>query len=149
MKRIIPRIILQFIAGIVFAFGVGICVWALSYSLTDILELDSFILNLDNTIYSILFLGLPIGGLLGISMVDKLIFKSQGYNKLGIVIGFSLSTFGTVLVGWILPIFDIRFFDWILPVVHINIDILVFPFVVAFFAVIGYNSIRLFSFFKQ
>jgi hypothetical protein len=38
-----------------------------------------------------LFLGIPVGGVLGIFVLDKVVFKAQGYNLMGIAVGLALS----------------------------------------------------------
>jgi len=44
-----------------------------------------------------LFLGVPIGFLVGISLVDRLLSKRWKINILGLALGFILSQFGIVL----------------------------------------------------
>jgi len=47
--------------------------------------------------FSGIFLGVPISALFGIGIVDKIKFKSKGYNGLGLLTGFILSQCGTVI----------------------------------------------------
>ena len=48
-----------------------------------------------------LSVGIPIGALLGISIVDKLIYKSSSWNLPGIITGFLLSFAGAFVSLWL------------------------------------------------
>jgi len=48
-------------------------------------------------IFFIVFLGLPIGSLLGFSIVDKAFYKSRGWNIIGLGIGLTLSILGAII----------------------------------------------------
>ncbi|MCJ7776702.1 MAG: hypothetical protein MUP16_00060 [Sedimentisphaerales bacterium] len=67
-----------------------------------------------------LLIGMPMSALLGIVLVEKIIFKSAGWNALGIIMGFALSFLGALL--W-----EVRLLDKIgFGLVSILINSLVF-----------------------
>jgi len=48
-------------------------------------------------VFFIVFLGLPIGSLLGFSIVDKALYKTRGWNIIGLGIGLTLSILGALI----------------------------------------------------
>ena len=126
------RIILQFVGGVVFAFGLGICVWCFCFLPAIILDVS--VISVKTMFYLMFFWAFPVGGLWGIFVVDKLIFKSPSYNVLGIIIGLLLSFLGMGL-GFLAP-----------AILHVSTNILIFflPSICALFSLIGYNSVGLF-----
>ncbi len=84
------------------------------------------------------FVVMPLGSLLGIWLVDRLIFKSPCHHKLGILTGFIMSILG----GWFFYVVAAGRVDWL-------ISAYIFPFVIAFFSLIGYNAVSVFRLFKK
>ena len=130
IKRKIVKIVIQLIAGTVLAFAawfgmLGLSV-LLSLLLEEFLQLNTpFFLTTDNVFRGIWYLGMPIGSVLGIFFTDKLVYKEPGHNVLGMVMGYVFSIFavifGIAILGALTSIF-----------------MLGAPFIVAFFALLGY-----------
>jgi len=91
------RIIMEFIVGCAFSPVGFICFGAVHDMLYAKFGIESFFGGDKAGGFCGLFLGVPIGALVGISMIDKLVFKSHGYNIVGLVVGFIVSQFGIVL----------------------------------------------------
>jgi hypothetical protein len=87
--------------------------------------------------YLMFFWAFPVGCPLGMSMVDKLIFKSPTYNVLGIAIGLSVGLIGMAIAFWMPAILGVR------------IDIFLLPLIAVFFSLIGYNAAGLFRYGKK
>lgn len=129
----IGKIIFQFAVGSIFAFGGFCAAWVLCNLVDTFAEItvDWVLLHL-----AAVYLGLPIGSLLGIFLVDKLFFKVQGYNVLGIPVGFLLCVLAIALS------------TWFLQGTRGNIGLYLMPFIASFFSLIGYNAAGLFQLFK-
>ncbi len=89
MQPGIKKLLFEFIGAILTS-----CVLSAGFlflaKLIDILKLDINLGGDKASVFAVIFFGIPIGCLLGILVVDKIIFKYQGYNLLGISLGFVL-----------------------------------------------------------
>lgn len=121
----VRRATLQVVGGLVLAFGLGLFVWCLCF--IPATTLDVRVISVKTMFYLMFFWAFPVGCPLGMSMVDKLIFKSPTYNVLGIAIGLSLSLIGMAIAFWIPAILGVR------------IDIFLLPLIAVFFSLIGYK----------
>ncbi len=90
MQITIKRILAELLGAI----GFSVCLSIGIYYLSKWLEAIKPTLNLGGDkagIFGVIFIGMPIGFLLGILLVDKIIFKFEGYNCFGIAVGFILA----------------------------------------------------------
>ena len=69
-------------------------------------------------LFFVVFLGFPLGSLLGFSLIDKLFYRAMGINILGIVLGLILSLVGAFIGILLLDIFGI-FAVVLLPIIVI------------------------------
>lgn len=122
------KIILEFLIGCLLSGTCFVCFCILNI-LFESLDIEMFFGGDQASLFCGLFLGVPIGALVGISLVDKLIFKSQGSHMIGILVGFILGEFGVVLGIWLLDQIGVR-------------AIFLIPFMVTCLSLIGYNIIR-------
>jgi hypothetical protein len=84
------KVALEFLAGlIVSALGFGF--FAALLQIPILSRLETYLGGDKASIFAGLFLGFPIGGILGIFLLDKIAFKTGGYNSMGIVTGLALS----------------------------------------------------------
>jgi hypothetical protein len=125
MRLVLGKILVQFAVASAFAFG-GF--------FTSFYSFDKFILwrlNLESHFqtcaFLAAFLGIPIGSVLGISLADKLFFKSRGFNVSGIVVGLLLCVLAVALA------------TWLLRGRTGNIGMVSIPFIASFFSLVGYN----------
>ncbi len=93
----IRKITIEFITGCICSPIGFICFGILHDLLYTKCGIESFFGGDKAGGFSGIFLGVPIAALIGISLVDKLVFKLKGYNVLGLVVGFILSQLGIVL----------------------------------------------------
>ena len=98
-------------------------------------------------LYLAALLAAPLGCSLGIYVIDRLIFKYSNHTGWRILAGFLLGFFGIFTVWKVLPLFGMNVFLWIPPVCRTDIDAYVIPFITAFFSLVGYHSIGIFSYF--
>jgi hypothetical protein len=137
------KLFLQYVSGVIVAFILGICVWYLCYFFA--IWTGVTFINIPAIVYLITFLAWPLGCSLGMCFVEKLIYKSTIYSAWKILVGFLTSLFGVVLFMLILPFFGIYMYYWV-PLIHgVYYGDYLYPFIAAFFTLIGYNSIRLFA----
>jgi glycerol uptake facilitator-like aquaporin len=88
MQLIYKRIILQLIGAIIASF----ILIAFYLLIERVVDTSRFDFGGDKSgIFIAIFAILPIGSLAGIYLVDRQFFSFQGYNLVGIVIGFILS----------------------------------------------------------
>lgn len=95
------KMLCELLAGLVTAVvGFGFF-WAL-LRIPGLSRLDMYLGGDKASVFTGLFLGIPMGGVLGIFLVDKVVFKAQDYNMIGIAGGLALSFIlgglGTVLL---------------------------------------------------
>jgi hypothetical protein len=84
------KLALEFLAGlIVSALGFGLFAALLQLPLLS--RLETYLGGDKASVFVGLFFGFPIGGVLGIFLLDKIAFKTGGYNSIGIVTGLTLS----------------------------------------------------------
>lgn len=152
----IVRLILHYIFGLIFAYGLGIwCIGGICYVVLSMLELPA-----DSkayiTLHLFFFLGIPLGGPFGILFVDKLIFKSSRRFLWRILSGFLMGILGSAFVYWALPFLGIDFEGWFEPApisdiyLHLTCGgIESFFLISVFFSLIGYNSVELFRLDKK
>jgi len=124
------KIILEFLIGCFLSIVGFVCFFVLFFLFEYYLDVEIFFGGDKANVFCGLFLGIPIGVLVGISLVDKLVFPSQGYNIYGIVAALILSQLGVILGIWLLDTIGGK-------------AIFLIPFIVTCFSIIGYNSILL------
>lgn len=90
------KIILQFIGALSLSIIAGILFYVIGF-LMMVLELGINLGGDKMPVLLVLFLGIPLGSLLGILLVDRMAFGYEGYNLVGLGIGFVLC----LLVGGI------------------------------------------------
>ncbi len=98
------KFILHFISSCLCAFLVGLLLWSVRELIATFdtiwqLQLASFVFNYEHYMYIIIFLGVPLGSVLGLLFVDKLILKLPEWNVKGILRDFLCSFLGMVLLG--------------------------------------------------
>jgi hypothetical protein len=93
----------------------------------------------------ILFLGIPLGGPLGMLFVDRVIFKSTTHYVWRIVTGSLMGVLGSAFVYWVLPLCGVDFDAWFPPIsdIYLTWGIESFFLISVFFSLIGYNAIGL------
>jgi hypothetical protein len=89
------RILLDFVSSLIFSV-VGFLVFACIYNALES-RLDIDFAGDKGKVFFGLFFGLPFGSILGILLIEKLIYKAQGWNILGIVLAALLSVVGNYL----------------------------------------------------
>lgn len=83
------KIILQFIGALSLSIIGGILFYLIGF-LMMFLELGINLGGDKMPVLLVLFLGIPLGSLLGILLVDRIAFGYEGYNSIGLGIGFVL-----------------------------------------------------------
>jgi len=144
--KIVYKGLLQFVLGTLSSFILGFCMWIARELIAhfDILwkyKISSFILNYDHFLLFIIHLGLPLGAILGIIIVDRLIFKLPTYSLSGIMSGFLCGVAGTIFILWLLPLTKIDITKFIPFFSSFGYDAYVFllPILVGVLSVIGYR----------
>jgi len=90
------RIFLDFVSSLIMSV-IGFIVFAGIYNALDLLKLNiNFAGDKGKVFFGLLF-GLPIGSILGILLIEKLIYKSPNWNIWGIVIAVLLSVISNYL----------------------------------------------------
>lgn len=127
------RVFLELIAGITFAFGGFFVVfYALHYMLWPFdLDIHGYVCA-----YAAMLLGIAIGSVFGIWFVDRIIFKSKGYNLAGTVMGFVTCGLGVMLAIWFLRTKEGNVAMYL-------------PLIGCCFALIGYKANELFTMFRS
>ena len=150
------KILLQFVSGCLCSFGLYRCLdaiwgWLSYFEALWKYKPISFILNYDHFLFFIDFVGLPVGSLIGIWVVDRIIFKVSLNNFSGMAIGFLLSVLGVVLVLWILPLIKVDIVTFVPGFSSMGYDVYVYfaPIMIAFLSTVGYNSVSLFRLFTR
>ncbi len=92
---VMKRILLEFFMGSCFSI-IGFFLVAYSWHFLLMLGIELRFGGDKGTILSGLVFGLPIGGLSGILLAEKLVYKTQGWNILGIVLAVLLSIISSV-----------------------------------------------------
>jgi hypothetical protein len=77
------RIILSFISSVILSI-IGFMALAGIYKTLELLKVDVNFGGDKGNVFFCLFLGLPLGGISGILLIEKLVYKSEGWNILGI-----------------------------------------------------------------
>jgi hypothetical protein len=141
-KNRILRIIMQFITGCIGACGVFL-IWAVL-----IILVDSKYAPPEDWIF-VLFIIMSVGSVSGIFLIDKLVFKVQGYNILEMTIGFLTGFVGIAFLQWFVPAYWGVDILAVCPFVEDLIDdilyaegvryLVVFPLTSTLFSIIGYN----------
>jgi hypothetical protein len=86
----IKKLALEFLAGLIVS-AIGFGFFAALLQIPVLSRLETYLGGDKASVFAGLFLGLPIGGILGILLLDKIAFKTGGYNSIGIVTGLALS----------------------------------------------------------
>lgn len=92
MQISVKKFVLEFLGALLLATAGSFC----SVLFSDVISALKLNINLGGdkaNVFSVLFIGMPIGSLLGILLVDRIFFKYQGYNLIGLCIGFVLCAF--------------------------------------------------------
>jgi hypothetical protein len=84
------KVTLEFLAGLVVS-AIGFGFFDALLQIPVLSRLQTYLGGDKASVFAGLFLGFPIGGILGILLLDKIVFKTVGYNSLGIVTGLALS----------------------------------------------------------
>ena len=104
---------------------------------------DDFIGGL-GTLFCI-FVCIPVGGVLGISGIDRFVFKSRMIFPWKVTVGFLLGVVGAMLVYWCLfPILGSRTFGIFPNFEHITFGYELFFVISVFFTLVGYKTVNLF-----
>lgn len=90
------RLLSKFVSGLFFALLFGLSCYFLGSVLANELPNINFGGDKSGIVFGT-FLGMPVGGLLGFLVVDKIVYKLETYNFLGLILGFT----GSFLVGGI------------------------------------------------
>jgi hypothetical protein len=124
----IKKIILEFVGGCIFSIIVGYGFVGIYMALFEIrgetFSRGGFLI--------MLLLGIPIGILIGISLADRLLSKHWRVNIFGLVTGFILGLFGTVLGIYLLDVIG-------------NVAFFLTPLIAVFLSLFGYNFKVLFK----
>jgi len=119
------RVAIEFISSLFFSI-LGFLLFSGIYTVLEIAKVDiNFGGDKGKALFG-LFFGLSIGGTFGVLFIEKLIYKTQGWNILGIFLAILFCTvciyFGTILLDKIGGVF-----------------VLFFPLIAALMCVLGYN----------
>jgi hypothetical protein len=95
------KIVFEYLAGLVVS-GLGFGFLTMLPRIPGLSWLEIYLGGDKAGVFTGLFLGVPIGGVLGIFLLGKVVFKAQDYNIMGIAVGLALSFIfgglGTVLL---------------------------------------------------
>lgn len=143
-KNRILRIIIQFITGCIGACGALLIL----VGLMIFFDLRG---GLEDWIF-VIFIIMPAGSVAGIFLIDKLAFKVQGYNILGLTIGYLLGFVSIaflqwfVLAYWGVDLFAVcSFFIEDSTIIGDTLNaygirfFVLFPLTITVFSIIGYN----------
>jgi hypothetical protein len=120
------KIILEFIVGCVLSLVSAICFGMLYFLPSEVVGIEIFFGGDKAGPFFVLFLGVPIGAFVGISLVDKLMFKSRGYNILGLTLGFILCQLGILFGVFLMDLIG-------------GTAVVFIPFIAVFLSLVGYN----------
>jgi hypothetical protein len=84
------NVTLEFLAGLIVS-AVGFGFFDALLQIPVLSGLETYLGGDKASVFAGLFLGFPIGGILGILLLNKIVFKTAGYNSIGIVTGLVLS----------------------------------------------------------
>jgi hypothetical protein len=127
-KRVIRKLTSEFIVGTIFSL-----IGFISGALIHYLLTKPFNYNYHGGVFSGLFLGMPVGSLVGILLIEKCFNKVQGYNISGLLFGFLLSS----LLG--------GFISVVLLDTYGSKKYFLIPFIITSFSMIGFHYKELFS----
>ncbi len=100
----LKKIAIQYITGCIFGAAGFICFLFATASIEKLLFTEIFFGGDKSVVFSGLFLGIPIGSLVGLSTIDRLVFRAKRLNKLGLIVGFVISWFGIVFGLYLMDI---------------------------------------------
>jgi hypothetical protein len=86
----IKKLALEFLAGLIVS-AIGFGFFAALLQIPVLSGLETYLGGDKASVFAGLFLGFPIGGILGIFLLDKIVFKTGGYNSVGIATGLAFS----------------------------------------------------------
>jgi hypothetical protein len=128
---IMRRIFLDFFSGLILSI-IGFLMFAGLYSAFELLRININYGGDKGKVLFGLFFGLPLGSILGIVLTEKLVYKAQGWNILGIILAALLSVIGNYLGIIMLD----RIGGWVFILI---------PLLVVSICVFGYNIVFLFK----
>lgn len=128
----VRKVLFQYFSGLIFS-AIGVLLFAGIYRILEMEKLDiEFGGDKANILFS-LFLGLSIGGTFGIVLIEKFVYKVQGWNVLAMVLAIVFGFLGVYLGIVMLDKTGGRFVIFIFM-----------PFFTALMCVLGYNIGMLF-----
>ena len=104
----LKKIGFQYIAGCAFGAIGFLCFAFGTASLEKVFFTEIFFGGDQSVVFSGLFLGIPIGALVGVSVLDKLVYRKRSWNIFGLIAGFLLGWCGILLAICLLDIFDFK-----------------------------------------
>ncbi len=128
--KITIRIIGQLAAASILAFILSSVVWY-TCSLCGV--------YLPATFYSTFLLGAPLGSVLGIYILERIVYKLRKIQLWGMIVGFWIGILGFVLVTFILPNNGLDLFEWSFALLGTRVDQPIFILSTSLFCVVGYN----------
>jgi hypothetical protein len=90
------RIFLDFLSGLILSI-IGFLMFAGVYSALELLKIDISYGGDKGKVLFGLFVGLPLGSILGIVLTEKFVYKAQGWNIWGIILAALLSVISNYL----------------------------------------------------
>ena len=145
------RFIFNWIVGSISAFMLGVILYFVDVALSSIkilweTKLGSWLLDVFHFWFFITLVGLPIGTIGGIILMNKVILKTS-LNRMAIAIGIASSVFGLILVIWLLPAigFDISRMMPNFEKMGYNVQIFLLPLTSGLFGTIGYEIATMIS----
>ena len=111
------KLFFKFVAALAVSLLLSVMFYRVGHYLSN--TLNSVNLGGDKSgVFFVIFLGFPLGSLLGFSLIDKLLYKTKGKNILGLAIGLILSFIGAFIGILLLDAFSF-FAVFLIPVIII------------------------------
>jgi hypothetical protein len=102
----LKRIIVQYIVGCIFGLMGFICFTMITAMLQRTFLTEVFPFGGDKSVvFSGLMLGIPIGALVGLTVINRYVFRAREWNALGLVLGFVLTQVGIVFTLCLMDFF--------------------------------------------
>ena len=119
------KYLLEYISGVILSI-IGFICFGIAYDLLRKIHLDYFFGGDKSNVFFGLFLGLPIGSILGFCLIEKIYFKVQGFNILGTILGLIINIFACFIGVIFLDKFGEK-------------GIILIPFLIVLLILISYN----------